>query len=327
MRNTSKFLKTLAAASALVLCLGVSACGESSSDSSKSSDSSTSSDSSISMNQIAGVTATGEPGEKPEIAFKAPMTVEDNSYVVLQEGNGDQIEDGDRLCMQAIALNAQDGTEIASSWEDNTPDCSVLVSSDSLNSDYYNIFKSLKLNATVAFGSNDTSSSTGVSYIMAYTLVSKSKDYTQATGDEVTDIPADLPKVTRAKNGKPSIDMNGYKGSDTLIAQPLIKGKGAAVTEKDSVVVKYSGWLLDGTQFDSSWDRGSTFTADAYSGGNSTVIEGWQQGMVGQTVGSQVLMVIPPDLGYGDTEQGSIPANSTLVFVVDILAAYQTDFS
>ena len=47
-----------------------------------------------------------------------------------------------------------------------------------------------------------------------------------------------------------------------------------------------------------------------------------QQAMVGQTIGSQVLMVIPPNLGYGDTAQGSIPANSTLIFVVDILAAY-----
>jgi len=86
--------------------------------------------------------------------------------------------------------------------------------------------------------------------------------------------------------------------------------------------VKYTGWLLDGTQFDSSWDKNTTLEADTYSGGNHQVIEGWQQAMVGQTVGSQVLMVIPPNLGYGDTAQGSIPANSTLIFVVDILATY-----
>ena len=53
----------------------------------------------------------------------------------------------------------------------------------------------------------------------------------------------------------------------------------------------------------------------------SGVIPGWTQGLAGQTVGSQVLLVIPPDLGYGDQASGSIPANSTLVFVVDILAA------
>ena len=65
--------------------------------------------------------------------------------------------------------------------------------------------------------------------------------------------------------------------------------------------MKYTGWLLDGTQFDSSWDKNTTLEADTYSGGNHQVIEGWQQAMVGQTVGSQVLMVIPPNLGYGST--------------------------
>ena len=55
--------------------------------------------------------------------------------------------------------------------------------------------------------------------------------------------------------------------------------------------------------------------------GAAQVIDGWNQGLVGQTVGSQILLVVPPSLGYGTTAQGSIPANSTLVFVIDILAA------
>ena len=123
----------------------------------------------------------------------------------------------------------------------------------------------------MAFGVNDSNSS-GTSYLMVLTLVSKSKDLKKATGEKVADIPADLPKVTLAKDGKPSIDMNGYKGSDSLISQDLIKG--------------------------------------------------WKQGLAGHTVGSQVLLVVPPSLGYGNKDQEKIPANSTLVFVVDILAAY-----
>ena len=59
----------------------------------------------------------------------------------------------------------------------------------------------------------------------------------------VTDIPSDLPKVTRAKNGKPSINMNGYKGSSKLVSQALIKGKGKEVTNNNTVKVKYTGWL------------------------------------------------------------------------------------
>ena len=74
------------------------------------------------MNQIAGVTATGEPGEKPTVSFKTPMTVEDNSYVVLQKGNGDQIEDGDRICIAGHRHQCQRWSEPMSTfWEKNTP--------------------------------------------------------------------------------------------------------------------------------------------------------------------------------------------------------------
>lgn len=314
--------KAVTAVCATVMCLGVTACGgNSSAKSDKSNSDSSSSSEKIGMHQIAGVTAKGELGKKPTVSFKTPMTVEDNSYVVLQKGDGAQIEDGDRVCSQGIAISVKDGTELASSWEKNTPDCSLVLEKGTVSDAYYELLKGRKLNTTIAYGVNDSNSS-GTSYIMALTYVSKSKDLTKATGDEVTDIPSDLPKVTRAKNGKPSINMNGYKGSSKLVSQALIKGKGKEVTNNNTVKVKYTGWLLDGTQFDSSWDKNTTLEADTYSGGNHQVIEGWQQAMVGQTVGSQVLMVIPPNLGYGDTAQGSIPANSTLIFVVDILAAY-----
>jgi len=311
--------KAVTAACSMALCLGVSACGgDSDAKTTKSDSKSSSSSEKIGMHQIAGVTAKGELGKKPTISFKTPMTVEDNSYVVLQKGDGDQIEDGDRVCSQGIAISVKDGSQLASTWEKNTPDCSTVVTSDTsqMQEDYYKIFKSLKINSTVAFGVND-SSSTGSSYLMVLTLVSKSKDLKKATGDKVANVPADLPKVTLAKNGKPSIDMNGYKGSDSLVSQDLIKGKGAVVKDTQTVVANYTGWLLNGKQFDSSWDRGesSTFSLDS-------VVKGWKQGLAGHTVGSQVLLVVPPSLGYGDQKQGSIPANSTLVFVVDILAAY-----
>ena len=321
MRNTSHsaFRAALAAVCSLAMCATLAACGSSndSKDSSKSSaDSSTSS--STKMDQIAGVTATGELGKKPTITFKTPMTVQNNTYAVVQNGDGETIEKGDRVCAQGIALNAKDGSELMSSWEKNTPDCSIQLSDSNLKQIApYTKMVGLKLNSTIVFGIND-SNSAGTSYILAYTLVSRSKDLTKATGDVVTDVPANLPKVTRAKDGKPSIDMNGQGSVDSLVVQTLVKGKGKELTESNTAVVKYTGWLTDGTQFDSSWDRNTTFQA-SMSGG---VVTGWIEGLTGQTVGSQVLLVVPPDKGYGSTAQGSIPANSTLVFVVDILAAY-----
>lgn len=319
---------------ALGLCVTLAACGSSSnannsssngssssqSSDSKSSDSSSSSKDASSLkdlHQLAGITATGDLGSKPKVTLvNTPMTVEDGAYAVLQKGDGDEVKDTDRVCVQGIAVNAKDGSELMSTWEKNTPDCSWDLTSSTLNTAYKELFVGQKLHTTLAFGVNDSNSS-GTSYIMVLTIVSSAPDPTKATGTEVSDVPADLPKVTRAADGKPSIKMNGYKGSDKLVVQPLIKGSGAKVQESQSVKVQYTGWLLDGKQFDSSWDKGTPIDFSL-----SSVIKGWTQGLAGQTVGSQVLLVVPPDLGYGDKATGSIPANSTLVFVVDILAAY-----
>ena len=73
-----------------------------------------------------------------------------------------------------------------------------------------------------------------------------------------------------------------------------------------------------GTVFDSSWTRKSPAT---FGIGTGNVIPGWDKGLVGKKVGSRVLLVVPPADGYGDRAQAKIPANSTLVFVVDILDA------
>lgn len=144
------------------------------------------------------MTAKGKLGEKPTISFNTPMTVSDGSYVVLQKGDGDVIEEGDRVCAQGIALNVKDGTELMDTWTKNTPDCSLKVDSKTLSSTYYNQIKGAKINTTIGFGVNAQDSS-GYSYILAMTFVSKSKDLEKATGEEVKDVPANLPKVTRAK--------------------------------------------------------------------------------------------------------------------------------
>lgn len=318
----SSTLRSVAAITCvLTMAVALTACSNGSDSSgSDAKNTSSSSSSSVDMDQIAGIRATGKLGQKPNISFKTPMTVQNNTYAVLQKGDGATVEKGDRVCAQGIAINVKDGSELMSTWEKNTPECSILLSASNLKQiEPYNAIVGQKLNASIAFGVNDSNSS-GTSYILVYTLVSKSKDLTRATGDKVTDVPTNLPKVTLGKNGKPSIDMNGQGAVDQQITQTLIKGKGAEITDSNTAVVKYTGWLTDGTQFDSSWDKNTTFDADVSSSGQ--IIQGWKDGLIGQTVGSQVLLVIPPDKGYGDQKSGSIPANSTLVFVIDILAAY-----
>jgi len=93
-------------------------------------------------------------------------------------------------------------------------------------------------------------------------------------------------------------------------------GTGAEAQAGQRVTVHYTGWLTDGTKFDSSRDRGQPFD---FALGQGEVIQGWDEGVAGMTVGEKRTLVVPPALGYGEQANGPIPANSTLVFKVELL--------
>lgn len=93
-------------------------------------------------------------------------------------------------------------------------------------------------------------------------------------------------------------------------------GSGKAVKSGDTVVVNYVGTLPDGTKFDSSYDRNQPFTTQI---GVGQVIKGWDEGIIGMKVGGKRKLIIPPSLGYGDQQAGSIPPNSTLIFEIELL--------
>jgi len=124
-----------------------------------------------------------------------------------------------------------------------------------------------------------------------------------------------MPSVVLAPNGTPGVIIPDTAPPSDLAIEVLKKGDGPAVSDTDQIRVNYTGvtWA-DRKVFDSTWDKGASVavTVDA-------VVPGFAQALKGQTVGSQILVVIPPSLGYGDKASGSIPAGSTLVFVIDIL--------
>ena len=96
-------------------------------------------------------------------------------------------------------------------------------------------------------------------------------------------------------------------------------GTGAAATSGKTVSVHYTGWLPDGTKFDSSRDRNEPFD---FPLGAGHVIAGWDEGVSGMKVGGRRLLVIPPNLGYGPAGTGPIPPNATLVFDVELLGVH-----
>ena len=141
----------------------------------------------------------------------------------------------------------------------------------------------------------------------------------QACGDaEPTSTPTPLPGSQLVEGAQIS------EGVDTLVTtdsglqyQDLKEGTGALAIVGSAVTVHYTGWLEDGTKFDSSVDRSQPF---AFILGRGDVIKGWDEGVLSMRVGGKRKLVIPSDLGYGDRGFGNIiPPKATLIFEVELL--------
>ncbi|MFH1633905.1 MAG: FKBP-type peptidyl-prolyl cis-trans isomerase [Chloroflexota bacterium] len=105
--------------------------------------------------------------------------------------------------------------------------------------------------------------------------------------------------------------------SSGLQYKDLVVGDGQEAKAGDTVSVHYTGWLEDGTKFDSSVDRDQPFE---FQLGVGRVIQGWDEGVAGMKVGGQRKLTIPPELGYGASGAGGvIPPNATLIFEVELL--------
>lgn len=126
------------------------------------------------------------------------------------------------------------------------------------------------------------------------------------------------PQVTK-DNQMQKLDINDFKASASgLRIKDEVIGTGQEVKAGDSVTVHYQGTLSDGTKFDSSYDRNQPFTTQI---GVGQVIQGWDEGIVGMKIGGKRILIIPPNLGYGQQGAGSsIPPNATLIFQVELIS-------
>ena len=296
----------------LVLALLAAACG---SDSDGSSGTTTTSSVEVRTTSLDQVEVSGEPGEKPTLSFDPAYQGEGNAFLVISEGDGATIEAGQRVLVDYVVGSGADGTELGTTYGAE-PEAFDL-DDQTLQPVVAEALVGQKVGVRVLLGFDATQTS-GQWNLALFEVTGALTIPTSAEGTPVEPDPS-LPAVT-VEGGVPTIATPQGDPPTELEVQPLIEGTGPPLEEGQSATVQYVGAIwATGAVFDSSWERGAP--AD-FTVAQGSLIEGFVTGLVGQPVGSRVMIVIPPDLGYGaeGNADAGISGNDTLVFVVDILA-------
>ncbi|MHB8186604.1 MAG: FKBP-type peptidyl-prolyl cis-trans isomerase [Dermatophilaceae bacterium] len=282
------------------------------------------------------VVTVGGTAAAPTVTFKTkPLTVKVTTTKLVTAGKGAKLTTANSVMFSYSLFNGKDGKQIETSFgkdaagKEKGP-VPLDLSSTSLLRGLTKGLTGQQVGSRLlvaippadAFGPQGNAQA-GVgpadTVVFLIDLVSASTPLTTATGTAVAP-KAGLPTVTVDGAKAAQITVPKTAAPTQLVVQPLIKGAGPVVKAGQSIKVNYTGVLWkDGKKFDASGDHGAP--AD-FQIGAGQVITGWDKGLVGQTVGSRILLVVPPAEGYGATgKPPTIGATDTLVFVVDILAA------
>lgn len=274
------------------------------------------------------VKVTGDFNTTPNVSINAPLKVSSTQRTVVIEGTGEKAAPGSIVNVSFTLYNGTTGKTITSTGygagrtSPITVDASQVITglAKTLNCAQAGTRVVGVVPASEAFGkAGNAQLGIVANQVVVFVADVVSLVPTKAEGDAVAP-PAGLPTVTVAADGKPSLKIpEGYKPPATTQIATLIKGAGAVVSATDSIVIQYQGTnLATGKVFDQTW--GST----PFSGAANGFVTGFTNAIVGQTVGSQVLVVIAPADGYGPqggNSSAGIGKNDTIVFVIDILAA------
>jgi FKBP-type peptidyl-prolyl cis-trans isomerase len=271
------------------------------------------------------VEVSGDAGEKPTLEFDQPFELEETASRVLDEGDGEEIAPNAVVTFDFLFVNGRNGKELGTSYD---AEPAQLVFEESLMAGVYEGLDGVPEGSQVlvgiapddGLGADPTQDVLETDSLLLYAEIHEVRTPLERAEGEAVEPVEGLPTVELADDGAPTITVPDTDPPTELVAQPLIEGDGPEVAGGQSITVHYTGVLWDtGEVFDSSWEKGSPATFDI---GTGAVIPGWDEGLVGQTVGSQVLLVVPPDKGYPEgSPDGSIKAGDTIVFVVDILDA------
>ena len=269
-------------------------------------------------------TVTGEVGSLPSVTVRTPVRVDETSYAEIVEGDGTRLSEESQPAAIEIALfHGETGGQIISTpfdgnlsrlsniayWSGQIPGLGTALTCAAEGSRTLAAISAEDLGEPARQGLGLGADESVVAVIdVLRTYLPRAQGTLQFNDGR------GLPSVVRAPDGRPGVIIPDRTPPAELVTQVLIKGDGDPITGDQGFYAHYTGltWA-EREVFDSSWGSAPVqFSLDR-------LVEGVGAALEGQTVGSQVLVVVPPELGYGETPQGSIPAGSTLVFVFDIL--------
>ncbi len=273
---------------------------------------------------------TVKAGAKPTISLsKKPVSVARTTTKVLTVGHGATVKKGQNVSVNYVVVDGRDGKQADSTFGRKpvtlTADPAQVLPGIAAGLVDQKIGSRVLVGVPPAdaFGSKGNQQ-LGVkptdTLLFLLDIKAAHTPLTKATGTPVTP-PKGLPAVQVDSTGRPTITVPKTAAPKKLVAQQLIRGHGPKVTAGQTLTTQYTGVIwATGKKFDSSFDHGKPAN---FVIGAGQVIPGWDKALVGQPVGSRVLIVVPPAEGYGKNgqPQAGIKGTDTLVFVVDILDA------
>jgi len=276
--------------------------------------------------QVEGVTVSSNYGETPVVSFPSPLSAAGIQARVIVEGDG-PVFTGRNLVEfefsgynggsgQLIQQTTFDGSESPTAFfgPNQVPNFCGALAGAKEGSRIVAIIPPLDAHA----GEGIPSLGVGPTDSFVFIFDLRKVFIEKATGVAVAP-EAGFPSVVTTPEGIPGVTIPQTAPPEELKIAQLIRGSGELVEMGQLVTMHYSGFLWDNSEkFDSSWDSGQPAQFELQEGG---LIEGFLDAVVGQPVGSQVIAIIPPSMGYGEAGAGSIPPGATLVFVIDILGA------
>lgn len=273
------------------------------------------------------ITAGTKFGEKPTVAKGQGQPSKDLAVRTVIQGNGTTVAEGDYLQANYLGQIWDTAKVFDNSWDRGAPALfpigvgRVIQGWDkALVGKKVGDRVELAIPPNLGYGAQgqpDAGIKGTDTLVFVVDVVDTFNAKSSAKGKAVPQNDAKLPKVgTNTDGAAPSVEVPKTAAPTKLVADYVLEGDGRPVKATDTLLLQYKGVVWDGgKEFDSSYKNGQLAQFPLQQ-----LIKGWQEGLVGKKVGSRVMLVVPPDLGYGDKAQQGIPAKSTLVFSLDILA-------